>query len=231
MSAHVARYPTSPSVPIRCTLRRAHILRVSRVSGRRSTLVRGIRACPSTNSTSPCPSSTAPRPTRRPPGPAETVARPFDPDELPIEAHLTDEEREFKATLPARAYAPGGVALGGNGQSETSTSTGLRPRAFSLRAIRPPARPRLTDEAPPRAGVASLDGGVAQSVRAAGLYPAGSRFESWLPYQPRRGASATPASRSRASRWFRRAGAEAALAREGRDPVRDLIVADDRAQR
>lgn len=23
-------------------------------------------------------------------------------------------------------------------------------------------------------------------VRAAGLYPAGSRFESWLPYQPRR---------------------------------------------
>jgi hypothetical protein len=26
-------------------------------------------------------------------------------------------------------------------------------------------------------------GGVAQSVRAAGLYPAGSRFESWLPYQ------------------------------------------------
>ena len=35
-----------------------------------------------------------------------------------------------------------------------------------------------------RTGVASPDGGVAQSVRAAGLYPAGSRFESWLPYQP-----------------------------------------------
>ena len=51
----------------------------------------------------------------RPPGPAETVARPFDPDELPIEAQLTDEEREFKSTLPARAYAPGGVALGGKG--------------------------------------------------------------------------------------------------------------------
>ncbi len=30
------------------------------------------------------------------------------------------------------------------------------------------------------------DGGVAQSVRAAGLYPAGSRFESWLPYQSAR---------------------------------------------
>ena len=72
----------------------------------------------------------------RPPAPAETVARPFDPDELPIEAELTDEEREFKSTLPARAYAPGGVTLGGNGQSETSTSTGLRPRAFSLRGIK-----------------------------------------------------------------------------------------------
>ena len=71
----------------------------------------------------------------RPPTPAETVARPFDPDELPIEAQLTEEEREFKATLPARAFAPGGVALGDKGQSETSTSTGLRPRAFSLRGI------------------------------------------------------------------------------------------------
>ncbi len=70
-----------------------------------------------------------------PPIPVETVARPFDPDELPIEAQLTDEEREFKATLPARAYAPGGVALGGDGQSDTRTSTGLRPRAFSLRGI------------------------------------------------------------------------------------------------
>ena len=72
----------------------------------------------------------------RPPVPAETVERPFDPDELPIEAELTEEEREFKSTLPARAYAPGGVTLGGNGQPETSTSTGLRPRAFSLRGIK-----------------------------------------------------------------------------------------------
>ena len=40
---------------------------------------------------------------------APGVERPFDPDELPIEALRTDEEREFTATLPARAYAPGGV--------------------------------------------------------------------------------------------------------------------------
>ena len=72
----------------------------------------------------------------RPPTPAETVPRPFDPDELPIEADLTAEEREFKATLPARAFAPGGVTLASNGQSDTNTSTGLRPRAFSLRGIK-----------------------------------------------------------------------------------------------
>jgi hypothetical protein len=71
----------------------------------------------------------------RPPVPVETVARPFDPDELPIEADLTDEEREFKAALPPRAYAPGGVALGGSARGDSTTSTGLRPRAFSLRGL------------------------------------------------------------------------------------------------
>ena len=71
----------------------------------------------------------------RPPIPVETVARPFDPDELPIEADLTDEEREFKATLPARAFAPGGVALGYSTGSHSTTSTGLRARAFSLRGL------------------------------------------------------------------------------------------------
>ena len=49
------------------------------------------------------------------------------------------------------------------------------------------------------------DGGVAQSVRAAGLYPAGSRFESWLPYHSARrldgdAALATCAPRSRRNR-------------------------------
>ena len=72
----------------------------------------------------------------RPPVPVEKASRPFDPDELPIEAYRTDEEREFSATLPARAYAPGGLDLGSAaGAAETTTSTGVRARAFSLRGI------------------------------------------------------------------------------------------------
>ena len=35
---------------------------------------------------------------------AEPVERPFDPDELPLEAELTREEREIVNQLPARSY-------------------------------------------------------------------------------------------------------------------------------
>ena len=49
----------------------------------------------------------------RPPAVAATVERPFDPDDLPIEAFQTEEDRAFAATLPARAWAPGGGALDG----------------------------------------------------------------------------------------------------------------------
>lgn len=63
------------------------------------------------------------------------VERPFDPDELPIEAHQTDEEREFSTTLPARAYAPGGVRLGRGGSNGTDDGRTLRPKVFSIRAI------------------------------------------------------------------------------------------------
>jgi hypothetical protein len=70
----------------------------------------------------------------RPPTVAEIAERPFDPDELPIEAYQTDEEREFSTTLPARAFAPGGIRLG---RVENSTDAGepLRPRSHSLRGI------------------------------------------------------------------------------------------------
>ena len=71
----------------------------------------------------------------RPPLAVAGAERPFDPDELPIAAHQTDEERAFTTTLPARAYAPGGVRLGRNGQFGSTDAHGMRPRAFSLRAI------------------------------------------------------------------------------------------------
>jgi hypothetical protein len=61
--------------------------------------------------------------------------RPFDPDDLPIEAIMTDEERELAANLPARAFAPGGAhgtrRLGIAGADEPT----LRPRPTSLRAL------------------------------------------------------------------------------------------------
>lgn len=70
----------------------------------------------------------------RPPAAAAGVVRPFDPDELPLEAQQTEEEREFASMLPARAYAPGGVDLGWNGHRKDGGSA-LRPRALSLRSI------------------------------------------------------------------------------------------------
>ena len=69
--------------------------------------------------------------------PAPVVAvtpRPFDPDDLPIEAVQTDEEREIAASLPAHAYAPGGA----HPRSEHHTAgdePGLHPRPLSLRAL------------------------------------------------------------------------------------------------
>jgi hypothetical protein len=71
----------------------------------------------------------------RPPAPIDASDRPFDPDELPIEAQQTDAEREFTSTLPARAYAPGGADLGQSVTMGSGSRSELRPRTLSLRAI------------------------------------------------------------------------------------------------
>lgn len=75
----------------------------------------------------------------RPPGPAATVARPFDPDDLPIDAYMTDDERVFASTLPARAWAPGGAIVEGRDthahDGHPQTPADLRPRALSLKTI------------------------------------------------------------------------------------------------
>jgi hypothetical protein len=73
----------------------------------------------------------------RPPGVAGTLLRPFDPDDLPIEAFQTEEDRAFAANLPARAWAPGGVPVeGGWGDGRPGTGQGhLVARQLTLRSI------------------------------------------------------------------------------------------------
>jgi hypothetical protein len=74
----------------------------------------------------------------RPSAPVATTPRPFDPDDLPIEADQTDEERELAQSLPARAWAPGGgptVSVSGQHHTASSTDTGIQPRSFSLKGI------------------------------------------------------------------------------------------------
>jgi hypothetical protein len=71
----------------------------------------------------------------RPAAPVPITERPFDPDELPIEAEQTDDEREFSSALPARAYAPGGVDLRRMTTRAPVMDRELRSRKLSLRTI------------------------------------------------------------------------------------------------
>lgn len=47
----------------------------------------------------------------RPTRPVDVGPRPFDPDELPLAAEMTDDERAVLASLPDRAWKAGGVYL------------------------------------------------------------------------------------------------------------------------
>ncbi len=66
----------------------------------------------------------------RPPRPVEETARPIDPDDLPITAFQTDEEREMAETIAGRPYAPSGGAY-----VENEKANHPQARPFSLRAI------------------------------------------------------------------------------------------------
>ena len=70
----------------------------------------------------------------RPAAVVDETPRPFDPDDLPIEAYQTEEERELAATLPARAWAPGGASPNGHG-SGNGHEPSLTPKPLSLRRI------------------------------------------------------------------------------------------------
>jgi hypothetical protein len=65
---------------------------------------------------------------------ATMIERPFDPDDLPIEAFQTEEDRAFAATLPARAWAPGGSTSDGRGEGR-GASRHVVGRQLSLRSI------------------------------------------------------------------------------------------------
>ena len=71
----------------------------------------------------------------RPAPPVDETPRPFDPDDLPIEAAQTDEERELAANLPAHAYAPGGAHVGTDSRNGHEARPELSPRPLSLRAL------------------------------------------------------------------------------------------------
>ena len=73
----------------------------------------------------------------RPPRIAATLDRPFDPDDLPIEAFQSEEDRAFAASLPARAWAPGGVPLDGSAEGRAHNGHGprLHGKPLSLRSI------------------------------------------------------------------------------------------------
>lgn len=67
----------------------------------------------------------------RPSRPVEVTPRPLDPDDLPIAAFQTDDEREIAETLAGRPYAPGGGAyVESNGKANHPQA-----RPFSIRAI------------------------------------------------------------------------------------------------
>ena len=61
--------------------------------------------------------------------------RPFDLDQLPLEVYQTDEDVRFAEHLRARGYAAGGNQGDQRGPTGGSSSGGLRPRLFTLRAI------------------------------------------------------------------------------------------------
>jgi hypothetical protein len=68
----------------------------------------------------------------RPPAPVDPKARPFDPDQLPIAADQTDEERRIAALMPAHSYS---AAERDQGNRTTRGSRDLRPRLFRMRSI------------------------------------------------------------------------------------------------
>lgn len=72
----------------------------------------------------------------RPAAPVATSPRPFDPDDLPLVAHQTQNELAIDPAVGARGYAADGTLSSGSNGPGSSTDAGhLQPRSLSLRAI------------------------------------------------------------------------------------------------
>lgn len=73
----------------------------------------------------------------RPVVPVERTERPFDPDDLPLEAHQTEEDRVYVQQVQGQPWAGGAsgepVAVGSGGGREGSPM--LRGRPFRLGSI------------------------------------------------------------------------------------------------
>jgi hypothetical protein len=79
----------------------------------------------------------APAYARPPAQPIQPVERPFDPDELPLEAARTEEERALARELVGQPY-PGTASsqpVAGHEHGNGNRSAGLRGRAFRLRSL------------------------------------------------------------------------------------------------
>ena len=66
--------------------------------------------------------------------PIAPTPRPFDPDQLPLAIHQTEEERRYAELLPAHTYALGSDR-DRTSPSDSGSRDGLRPRLFNLRSI------------------------------------------------------------------------------------------------
>ncbi len=73
----------------------------------------------------------------RPPKPVSDSVRPFDPDDLPIEAYRSEEEREILAGWGApggASYATSEATSTVGSRSEHGSAVGV-PRRFTLRVL------------------------------------------------------------------------------------------------
>ena len=159
--------------------------------------------------------------------------RPFDPDDLPIEAFQTEEDRGLRGDPAGPGLGAGWRHSMGNGRDTGGHGEGRGlERADSSASARSPgdcsAGLTAADRTDLAAGVASPRGSSSM-VRAAGLYPAGSRFESWLPYQIRLADGQAVGGADGVDDLLPTALGQAALRRQGVDPRHELVGREDGA--